>query len=125
MHKFFSAKAILSLCIGLVFTVCLTVTPAMSRTTQEMGGAKPSKDKPAQKEDTITINGKVKSATADALTVVDDQNAEQIIAVNAKTKIIKAGKAAKAGDIKADDAVVVVASKGEGGALTAMTITIA
>src|SRR5215813_13254979 len=124
MHKFFSAKAILSLCIGLVFTVCLTVTPAMARTTQEMGGAKPSKDK-AQKEETITINGKVKSDTADALTIVDDQNAEQIIAVNAKTKITKAGKLAKAADIKADDAVVVVASKGEGGALTAMTITIA
>src|SRR5215510_8002110 len=118
MRKFFSTKAILSLCIGLVFTVCLTVTPAMSRTTQEMGGAKPSKDKPVQKEDTITINGKVKSATADAVTVVDDQNAEQIIAVNAKTKITKAGKAAKAADIKADDAVVVIATKGEGGALT-------
>ena len=122
MRKFFSTKAILSLCIGLVFTVCLTVTPAMA---QEMGGAKPSKDKPVQKEDTITINGKVKSATADALTVVDDQNAEQTIALNGKTKITKAGKAAKAADIKADDAVVVIATKGEGGALTAMTITIA
>jgi hypothetical protein len=125
MHKFCTVKAILSLCIGLVFTASLIVTPGMARTSQEMGGAKPSqKDKP-QKEETITINGKVKSATADALTVVDDQNAEQTIALSAKTKITKAGKSAKADDIKADDAVVVVASKGEGGALIAVTITVA
>jgi hypothetical protein len=117
MHKFFTVKALLSLCIGLVFTASLIVTPAVGRTAQ-MGATKP------QKEQTVTINGKVKSATDDALTVVDDQNAEQTITLNAKTKITKAGKAAKAADLKADDAVVVIASKGEGGALTAVTITV-
>jgi hypothetical protein len=73
---------------------------------------------------TVTINGKVSAVTETTLTVIDDQKASQIIAIDAKTKIWKAGKDATAADIKPDDAVVVVATKGEGNALTAVTIKV-
>jgi len=44
--------------------------------------------------------------------------------IDAKTKIMKAGKPATAADIKADDVVVVVASKGDNDSWTAKTVTI-
>ena len=46
------------------------------------------------------------------------------IAIDANTTITKKAKAAKATDIQANDAVEVVASKGEGDALTAVTIKV-
>lgn len=84
--------------------------------TQEM--AKPQAE-------TVTISGKVSQVSETSLTVVDDQKAEHTISIAAKTKITKAGKSAKPTDIKADDSVVVVAQKGEGDSLTAVSVSIA
>jgi len=46
------------------------------------------------------------------------------VGIDAKTKITKAGKVVTAADIKPEDAVIVVAAKGEGDALTAVTIKV-
>lgn len=83
--------------------------------------------KPQEKtqDQTVTISGKVTQVSDGSLTVVDDQKAEHTISIAAKTKITKAGKNAKAGDIKADDSVVVVAQKGEGDTWTAVSVTVA
>lgn len=123
MHKIFTLEKIWKLCMGLVFTANLIVTPAMGQKgeVKQADSLLASTQMSAQ---TITINGKVKAVTELTLTVVDDQKAEHTIGLAAKTKITKAGKDATAADIKADDSVVVVASKGEGNALTAVTITV-
>ena len=116
----FKSQMMLTFCLGLVFAANLMFTPAIG---QKVKGA--NRLPAVQTSDqTVTINGKVKEVTASGLTVVDDQKAEQIIGLDAKTKITKAGKNATIVDIKADDAVVVVASKGEGGALTAVTVKV-
>ncbi len=75
-------------------------------------------------DQTVTITGKVTQVTDSSLTVVDDQKAEHTISLAPKTKITKAGKAAKAADIKADDSVVVVAQKGAGDVWTAVSISV-
>jgi predicted RNA-binding protein len=72
----------------------------------------------------VTINGTVSAVSETSVTVVDTNKAEQIITIDAKTKITKGGKAATAADIKANDAVVVVANKGEGDVLTAVSIKV-
>jgi hypothetical protein len=76
----------------------------------------------AQQPQTVTITGKVSAISATSVTVVDDKKAEQVIAIDTNTKVMKGGKEATAADIKANDAVTVVAAKGEGDALTAVTI---
>jgi hypothetical protein len=107
------------LCLGIVFAATLVVTPAVAQTqVTEANNLRLSA------QTSVTINGKVKEVTATTLTVVDDQKAEHSIALDAKTKFTKAGKNVTAADIKADDAVVVVASKGEDGALTAVTVKV-
>ena len=111
----------LKLCLGLVFATNLMFTPAIGKKVKGANRLPASVQTSTQ---TVTINGKVKEVTASALTVIDDQKAEQSIGLDAKTKITKAGKNATIVDIKADDAVVVVASKGEGGALTAVTVKV-
>jgi hypothetical protein len=73
---------------------------------------------------TVTINGKVSAISDTSVTVVDEKKAEQIITIDTNTKITRGGKAATAAEIKADDAVTVVASKGEGNALTAISIKV-
>jgi len=73
---------------------------------------------------TVTISGKVSAVSDTSVTIVDDKKAEQIIAIDTNTKITRGGKAASAAEIKADDAVTVVASKGEGNALTAISIKV-
>ena len=119
MNKF-TGQMMLKLCLGLVFAANLIFTPSIG---QKVKGANrlPAVQTSDQK---VTINGKVKEVTASALTVIDDQKAEQSIGLDAKTKITKAGKNATIVDIKADDAVVVVASKGEDGVLTAVTVKV-
>jgi len=74
--------------------------------------------------ETVTINGKVSAVTDTSLTVMDDKKAEMTVAIDGKTKITKGGKAVTAADIKPEDAVTVVAAKGEGNALTAVTIKV-
>lgn len=73
----------------------------------------------------ITINGTVAAVSETSVTVLDDKKVEQTITIDANTKITKGGKAATAADIKANDSVEVVASKGEGSALTAVSIKVA
>ena len=74
--------------------------------------------------DTVTIDGKVSAVSETSVTVVDAKKAEKTIVIDANTQITKSGKTATPADIKADDAVVVVA-KAEGDALTAISIKIA
>jgi len=122
MLKVFKADRIWKLCVGLVFTASVIAIPIMSQknvvNARSLGA--PTQEMMAQK---VTINGTVKSVSDSSLTVVDSEKAEQTISLDAKTQITKAGKAATAADIKADDSVVVVANKGEG-TLTAVTITV-
>ena len=77
-----------------------------------------------QQPQTVTIKGKVSNVSETSVTIVDSNKAEQTVAIDANTKITKSGKAATAADIKAEDTVEVVASKGEGDALTAITIKV-
>ena len=87
---------------------------------------KKTPDAPAAQEQpqTVTIAGKVSAVSDTSVTVVDDKKAEQIITIDTNTKITRGGKAATPADIKANDSVTVVASKGEGNALTAVTIKV-
>lgn len=122
MLKITRVNGFLSLfCIGLVLMSNLIVVTAAGRGRD----TKTDKVSVRLQEQTVTFNGKVKAVTEAALTVVDDQKTEFIIVLDAKTTITKGGKAAAPTDIKADDAVVVVASKGEGDVLTAKAITVA
>jgi hypothetical protein len=72
----------------------------------------------------ITIRGTVSAVSATSVTILDAKKVEQTITIDANTKITKGGKVAAAGDIKANDSVVVVANKGEGTALTAVSIKV-
>src|SRR6267143_116403 len=107
MYKF-TGQMMLKLCLGLVLAANLMFTPAIG---QKVKGANRLPASVQMSAQTVTINGKVKEVTASALTVVDDQKAEQSIGLDAKTKITKAGKNATIVDIKQEDAVVVVANK--------------
>ena|SRR5678815_644515 len=113
MHKF-SKFAVCKLFLGLLITASFVMVPvlAIGQTSAE------------QTTQGVTISGKVKTASASSLVILDSQNAEQTVVIDAKTKIMKAGKPATAADIKADDAVVVVAAKGDNDSWTAKTVTI-
>ena len=99
----------------LAFLLSTTSFTAPRVQAQEM--AKPQ-------DQNVTITGKVKQVSDSSLTLVDDKNAEHTISLSATTKITKAGKSAKAADIKPDDSVVVVAQKGEGDVWTAVAIKV-
>jgi hypothetical protein len=117
MHKIFKG-AVCRLSLGLLITSAFLIAPVLTNASpgwQQGAG---------QAEKGVTINGKVKAATSSSITIVDDQNAEQTIAVDNKTKVTKAGKAATAADIKADDMVIIVANKGADNKWTATSITI-
>jgi hypothetical protein len=73
---------------------------------------------------TVTIAGKVSAVSDTSVTVVDEKKAEQIITIDTNTKITRGGKAATAAEIKANEPITVVASKGEGNALTAISIKV-
>jgi len=113
MHKF-SKSAVCKLFLGLLITASFVMVPALAI------GQTPAE----QAAQGVTISGKVKTASASSLVILDSQNAEQTVVIDAKTKIMKAGKPATAADIKADDAVVVVAAKGDNDSWTAKTVTI-
>ena len=78
----------------------------------------------AQQAETVTITGMVTGGDKNVLTVTDDKNAEHKVAVTSDTKVMKAGKAATAADLKPNDKVTVQAKTGSDGALTAMVIDI-
>lgn len=111
----------LRLGLGLIAILSFVALTAIGQITTESYGQEPEKQKAPE---TITINGKVSAIDAVSVTVVDDQKASHTIGIDDKTKISKAGKDAKAADIKADDAVVIEARKGEGNVLTAITIKV-
>ena len=124
MHRTFIAERIWKLCMVVVFATSMMVTPTMGQKLNAKAHGlvlAPTQEMSAQ---TVTINGTVKSVTESMLTVVDDGKAEHTISLDAKTRISKGGKVASPAEIKANDSVVVVASKGEGSALTAVTITV-
>ena len=112
----------LKLGLGLVSLASFAVPTAMGNTPMTRSH---SQDPATQKAPaTVTINGKVSAVTENSLTVMDDKKAEMTVGIDAKTKITKAGKVVTAADIKPEDAVIVVAAKGEGDALTAVTIKV-
>lgn len=86
----------------------------------------PAKDpqKKEQKTKATTINGTVSAVTDSAVTIIDNQKAEHILAVTVETKVTKGGKDATLADVKANDVVTIEASKGEGDTWTALKITV-
>ena len=111
-------QKILTFSLGLFAIATLMVPPTFAQ-------EKKTPEAVAQEQSpTVTIAGKVSAVSDTSVTVVDEKKAEQIIAIDTNTKITRGGKVATAADIKADDAVTVVANKGEGNALTAVTIKV-
>jgi hypothetical protein len=114
-------------------TVCAGLLILSGFATTSFGRQEPSKQDPGKQdppaasktEPTVTLTGKVAAVNAATLTIVDDQKAETTIALDSTTKITKAGKEASLADVKADDAVTVIAQKGDGDTLTAIKITVA
>ena len=117
MNKVSRALGAAMLCLGLLLSgsVMAKQDPAM-----------PAKDAPkkAEKQKTSTINGTVSAVTDSAVTIVDTAKAEHVLAVTSETKVTKSGKDATLADVKANDAVVVVAKKGEDGSWTALKISV-
>jgi hypothetical protein len=108
--------------LGLLLATLMVISPGFGQSAQTPKQKEdPSTQTPAQ---TVTIDGKVSAVTETTVTVVDAQQAEKVVAIDANTKITKNGKEATAADIKAEDSVVVVA-KADGEALTAITIKVA
>jgi hypothetical protein len=111
----------LGLGLGVLLATFLMISTGIGRSVSSQDPKpEPGTEKAAP---TVTIDGKVSAVSETSVTVVDAKKAEKTITIDANTKITKAGKAATPADIKADDAVVVVA-KGEGDVLTAVTIKI-
>ena len=123
MQKIFTGKFMIKLGLGLVLIANLIGTSAIGQRREVKTDSLQAPTQMAPQ--TVTITGKVKAVTEATLTVVDEQKAELAISLDAKTMIMKGGKAATLADLKADDAVVVVASKGDGETLTAKSITVA
>ena len=116
MTKTLRALGAAMLCLGLVSSagVMATQDPAPAKDPQ----------KKEQKTKATTINGTVSAITDAAVTIVDNQKAEHILAVTVETKVTKGGKDATLADVKANDVVTIEASKGEGDTWTALKITI-
>jgi predicted RNA-binding protein len=110
----------LTLASGLLSIVSLVTPTVIGQQSQQK--QKPSEEQTAAQ--TVTLDGKVSAVSETSVTVVDASKAEKTITIDTNTKVTKAGKPATPGDIKANDKVVVVAIKGEGDALTAVSIKI-
>ena len=117
-------NGILALCLGLIFLAGLIVTTAVAQQDPNKK-TPPASQPPAEQSETVTVKGKVTTVTESTLTIVDDQKAETTVVLDSKTKVTKSGKDATIADLKADDAVVVIAKKGDGNALMAIKITVA
>ena len=105
------------LCLGLL-------APGIVMAQQEQ--AKPEKDPQhnGQQTKTTTISGTVSAVTDSAVTIVDSQKAEHVLAITSDTKVMKGGKAATVADVKANDVVAIEAQKGEGDTWTALRISV-
>lgn len=108
--------------LGFSFAALLLVSLAVPVSLGRSVNVQEAAQEPAAKP--VTISGTVATVSETTLTVLDAEKVEQTINIDAKTKITKGGKAVAATDIKANDAVEVVAQKGEGTALTAVSITV-
>ncbi|HKR12395.1 MAG TPA: hypothetical protein VJT15_10080 [Pyrinomonadaceae bacterium] len=114
MNKIQRALGAAMLCLGLL-------APGIVMAQQEQ--AKPAKD-PQQQTKTTTISGTVSAVTDSAVTIVDSQKAEHVLAITSDTKVMKGGKAATVADVKANDVVAIEAQKGEGDTWTAVRISV-
>lgn len=116
MTKTLRALGAAMLCLGLLSSagVMAKQDPAPAKDPQ----------KKEQKTKETTINGTVSAITDSAVTIIDNQKAEHILAVTVETKVTKGGKDATLADVKANDVVTIEASKGEGDTWTALKITI-
>ena len=121
MHK---TSRTLKVATGLLSIVGLAAPIAIGQSTQskQQNSLAPAQEMAAK---TVTVDGKVSAVSDTSVTIVDAKKVEKTIAIDANTKVIKAGKAATPADIKANDSVIVVATKGEGDALTAVSIKVA
>ena len=117
MTKLSRALGAAMLCLGLLLSGSIMAN---------QDPAAPTKDpqKKEEKQQTSTINGTVSAVTDAAVTIVDSAKAEHTVAVNSETKVTKSGKDATLADVKANDAVVVEAQKGEDGTWTALKISV-
>ena len=118
--KMQKASKILTLSFGSLLLVSLVVPISLGQPTGSMRTFA-YQEKAANP---ITISGTVSAVSESSVTVVDSSKVEHIITIDANTTVTKAGKAATVADIKANDSVAVVANKGEGTALTAVSIKI-
>lgn len=116
-------RRVLMLGVALTFGLLVFAGSAAAQDTKNPPGKQPPMTPPVMMEQTTTISGRVTVATDGSITVVDDQKNEHSIGVTADTKVTKAGKAATLTDIKAGDSVIVVANKGEGAALVAVSVS--
>lgn len=112
-------RKFIALLIALVFTAATvgfalaqtstTPAPAEKKTEKmDKAGDKTDAKKSDKKMAAKNANGTVKSASADSIVVAGKEKgkeAEWTFAVDAKTKIKKAGKDVKAADLKAGDSV--------------------
>ena len=119
MHKGSRKLALASGVLSIVSVVAPSAIGQAAQSNQQT----PEKEKMTAPQ-TVTIDGKVSAVYETSITVVDADKAEKTIMIDTNTKVTKAGKAATAADIKANDQIVVVASKGEGDALKAVSIKI-
>jgi hypothetical protein len=128
-----NVKKVPSLIVAALFAtagvgIAAAQTPAAPPArTEEKKDAKPAdKPAPAKKPAAKSASGSVKSASADSVVVAGKdkgKDAEWTFAVDAKTKITKAGKAVPAADLKAGDAVQVRYTE-DGGKPTAQAVTV-
>lgn len=135
MKKLLSALVAVVFVAGFVgFATAQTSTPTEKKpaTMEKKADDKAEKkaDKAAEKMDkkpaSKTANGTVKSAAAGSIVVAGKEKgkeAEWTFAVDASTKIKKAGKDAAAADVKAGDAVTVKYMEKDGKA-TAQMVTV-
>ena len=116
------------LCAGLLLAVGLmtNTTAAGPRETQMKKNQKPNPDqqKTPDQGNTVTLSGKVATISDTTVTIVNDQKAQLTVTLTPDTKITKGGKDVAVSDVKADDMVTILAKKGDGDSLMAVTIIV-
>jgi hypothetical protein len=116
------AGGLFKLGLGVIFAIALTASPGFAQKKGDTG--QEPKMPPTMTEQTMTVSGKVTTVSAASVTVLDGQKNEHVIGLGPNTKVTKGGKEGTLADVKADDSVVVVASKGPNDALIAVTINV-
>ena len=101
-------------------------TAAGPRETQMKKNQKPNPDqqKTPDQGNTVTLSGKVATISDATVTIVNDQKAELTVTLTPDTRITKGGKEVAVSEVKADDLVTILAKKGDGDSLMAVTIIV-